>query len=85
MTDHREPHNGRDLHGQFGIPKVDVEELLEDPLGVDIVREDVRAAGAVADIGPNAAAPARHITELIEENREDVGRVTGQTPKHRPK
>jgi hypothetical protein len=81
MSDHREPHNGRDLHGQFGVPKADVEDLLEDPRGADIVREEVRAAGAVADTGPHAAEPARHIAELIQENREDVGRVTGRTRK----
>ncbi|MDB4874867.1 MAG: hypothetical protein JWM41_1313 [Gemmatimonadetes bacterium] len=81
MSDHREPHNGRDLHGRLGVPKADVEELLEDPRGADIVREEVRSAGAVADVGPHAAEPARHIAELIEENREDVGRVTGRTRK----
>ena len=78
MTDHQKPHNGRDVDGRFGVRRADVEDLLEDPRGVDIVREDIRLGGAVADTGPNAAEPAHHIEALIEENREDVGRVTGR-------
>ena len=78
MSDHQEPHNGRDLHGHYGVPKADVDDLLDDPDGADRVRENVKAAGAIADTGPHAAEPALHITELITENREDVGRVTGR-------
>ena len=81
MSDHRKRHNGRDLDGNFRVRQVDVEDVLEDPQGQDYIRDDVRLGGAVADTGPNAAEPARHIGELIEENREDVGRATGRTRK----
>jgi hypothetical protein len=49
------------------------------------VRDDVRLGGAIEDTGLNAAEPAKHIGELIEENREDVGKVTGKIPKERSK
>ena len=81
MSDHRKPHNGRDLDGNFRVRQLDVDDTLEDPQGVDYLRDDVRLGGAVADTGPKAAEPARHIGELIEENRKDVGRVTGRTRK----
>ena len=81
MSDHSHPHNGRDLSGKYGVPKADVEDLLEDPAGAARVRDNVKAAGAIADTGPHAAEPARHISELITENRDDVGRVTGRTRK----
>ena len=81
MSDHRKRHNGRDLDGNFRVRQVDVEDVLEDPQGEDYIRDDVRLGGAVADTGPNAAEPARHIGELIEDNREDVGRATGRTRK----
>ncbi len=77
MTDRNKPHNGRALDGQFKVRQVDVEDLLEDPQGTDFVKDDVRLGGAVEDVGLNAAAPAKHISELIEENRTDVGKVTG--------
>ena len=79
MSDHQKTHNGRDTDGRFRVRQADVEELLEDPRGVDFVRDDVRLGGAVADTGPHAAEPAKHIGELIENNREDVGRVTGRS------
>ena len=79
MTDHRKPHNGRDLDGRFRVRQVDVDELLEDPKGTDFVRDDVRLGGAVADTGPNAAAPGKQIAELIAENRENVDRLTKRT------
>ncbi|HEY9227372.1 MAG TPA: hypothetical protein VIP11_12035 [Gemmatimonadaceae bacterium] len=81
MSDHRKTHNGRDLDGNFRVRQADVEELLEDPQGVDFVRDDVRLGGAVEDTGANAAEPGRHIGELIDENREDVDRVTGKIRK----
>ena len=79
MSDHRKTHNGRDTDGRYRVRQVDVEELLEDPNGVDMVRDDVRLGGAVADTGINAAQPAREIGERIAENREDVERVTGRS------
>jgi hypothetical protein len=78
MSDHQKPHNGRDVDGRFRVRQADVEELLEDPRGADYVRDDVRLGGAVADTGAHAADPAKHIGELIENNREDVGRATGK-------
>ena len=81
MSDHRKRHNGRDLDGNFRVRQVDVEEVLEDPQGEGYIRDDVRLGRAVADTGPNAGEPARHIGELIEDNREDVGRATGRTRK----
>jgi hypothetical protein len=85
MSERNKTHNGRDVDGRFRVRQADVEELLTDPEGVDLVRDDARLGGAVADTGPHAADKAREIGELIEENREDVGRVTGQTPPQRPK
>jgi hypothetical protein len=78
MTDRQKPHNGRALDGQFKVRQVDVEELLEDPRGADFVRDDVRLGGAVEDVGVHAAEPAKHISELIEENRNDVEKVIGR-------
>ena len=85
MSDHQKTHNGRDVDGRFRVRQADVEELLESPDGVDFVRDDVRLGGAIADTGPNAAEPARHIGELIQENQEDVGRVTGRGPAQKGK
>jgi hypothetical protein len=85
MSDHRKTHNGRDIDGRFRVRQIDVEEVLEDPYGVDIVRDDVRLGGAVADTGMNAALPAREIGKRIAENREDVARVTGRAPRKRGK
>ena len=83
MSDRGRPHNGRDRDGRYRVRQADVEEILEDPQGVDFIQDDVRLGGAVADTGMNAAEPARHIGELIDNNREDVGRVTGRIRKKR--
>lgn len=85
MSDHKKTHNGRDVDGRFRVRQADVDDLLTDPEGVDYVRDDVRLGGAVADTGPNAAEPSRHITELISENREDVDRATGKPKGRRTK
>jgi len=85
MSDHRKTHNGRDIDGRFRVRQVDVEEVLEDPNGVDIVRDDVRLGGAVADTGINAAKPAIEIGQRIADNREDVDRVTGRSTRGRAK
>lgn len=79
MTDHRKTHNGRDVDGRFRVRQADVDDLLEDPTGPDLVRDDVRLGGAIADVGPQAGLHAQHVGELIDENRENVDRVTGQT------
>lgn len=77
MTDRHNTHNGRDLDGNFRVRQADVEDVLEDPTGVDKIRDDVRLGGAVADTGPQAGLHAQHIEEVIEENRDDVSRATG--------
>lgn len=77
MTERRKTHNGRDVDGRFRVRQADVDDLLDDPSGSDVVRDDVRLGGAVADTGPAAGTHARQIGELIDENRQDVGRVTG--------
>ena len=78
MSERNKTHNGRDVDGNFRVRQADVEELLEDPSGPEIVRDDVRLGGAVADIGPHAGDQARHIAEMIENNRSDVERATGR-------
>ena len=85
MSDRNKPHNGRDADGRFRVRLADVDALLEDPDGTDKVRDDVRLGGAVADTGPHAADKAREIGELIEGNREDVGRATGRIDSHQAK
>ena len=83
MTERRKTHNGRDVDGRFRVRQADVDDLLEDPSGPDLVRDDVRLGGAVADIGPQAGSHAQHIGELINDNRTDVGRTTGRTQSER--
>jgi hypothetical protein len=78
MSERHKTHNGRDLDGNFRVRQADVEDVLEDPAGAEILRDDVRLGGAVADTGPHAGEHAREITEMIDGNREDVGRVTGK-------
>ena len=78
MSERNKTHNGRDVDGRFRVRQADVDDLLTDPNGADFVRDDVRLGGAVADTGPHAADRAREIGDLIESNREDVGRATGQ-------
>ena len=79
MSERKKTHNGRDVDGRFRVRQADVDDLLSDPQGEDLVRDDVRLGGAVADTGPHAADKAREIGELIANNREDVGRATGKT------
>lgn len=80
MAERNKTHNGRDLDGRFRVRQADVEDVLEDPSGVEVVRDDVRLGGAIADVGPAAGLHAQEIGELIEQNRQDVGRVTGGGP-----
>ena len=80
MSERNKPHNGRDVHGHFEVRAVDVDDLVADPEGPDHLRDDVRLGGAVADTGPEAGLRARHITELVLENREDVSRTTNKKP-----
>lgn len=85
MSERKKTHNGRDTDGNFRVRQADVEDLLEDPQGVDFVRDDVRLGGAIADNGPNAAEPARQVSELISENQYEVDRATGRTGRGRGK
>ena len=79
MSERKKTHNGRDVDGRFRVRQADVDDLLANPNGEDIVRDDVRLGGAVADTGAHAADRAREIGELIANNRDDVGRATGKT------
>lgn len=78
MADRHKPHNGRDLDGHFRVRQADVDDLLQEPDGADIVRDDVRLGGAIADTGPQAGMHAHEISARIEENREDVNKATGR-------
>jgi hypothetical protein len=66
MSERNKPHNGRDTSGHFKVRRADVDELLEDPNGVDYLRDDVRLGGAVEDTGINAAKHADRIGKLID-------------------
>jgi hypothetical protein len=77
MSERHKTHNGRDVDGRFRVRQADVEDVLEDPVGAQIVRDDVRLGGAVADVGPQAGLHAQHIGEVIAENSENVSKVTG--------
>jgi hypothetical protein len=78
MSDRHKTHNGRDVDGRFRVRQQDVDDLLEDPMGVDAIRDDVRLGGAIADVGPQAGLRAQHIAEVIDENRENVAKTTGR-------
>ena len=75
MSERNRPHKGRDVDGRYRVRQADVDELLEDPSGVDYIRDDVRLGGAVADTGPDAGKRAERIHDLVEQNRHDVERV----------
>ena len=75
MSDRQKPHNGRDSDGNFRVKRVDVDDTQNDPEGEDIIRDDVRAGGAVADVGAQAGQRAAEIGERIEENRENVRKL----------
>ncbi|MEO8619975.1 MAG: hypothetical protein ABI625_02845 [bacterium] len=76
MSERNKPHNGRDVVGHFKVRTADVEDLVTDPLGEDYLRDDVRLGGAVADTGPAAGLRGAHISELVQENRENTKRAT---------
>ena len=77
MSERKKSHNGRDTSGNFKVKQTDVEDLRTEPDGEELVRDDVRLGGAVADIGPDAGGRGEQIGELVEQNREDVTRATG--------
>lgn len=83
MSERRITHNGRDTAGNFRVKQVDVDDVTADPGGENVIRDDVRLGGAVEDTGSTAGARGEHIGELVDENREDVARVTGNAPRKR--
>lgn len=83
MSERRKTHNGRDTSGNFKVKQADVDDLETDPNGADIIRDDVRLGGAVADTGATAGQLGEQVGELVEENRENVDRVTGRRPGRR--
>jgi hypothetical protein len=83
MSERKRTHNGRDLDGNYRVKSEDVDDLVTEPDGADIVRDDVRLGGAVADTGPAAGERGTHIGDLVEDNRSDVDRVAGRDRKDR--
>ena len=78
MSDRNKTHNGRDVDGHFKVKRTDVEEILEDPKGVDYIRDDVRLGGAVADTGAQAGATGESIERMIQNNTADVDHLVGR-------
>ena len=78
MPERNKPHFGRDTNGNRRVKQEDFDDKVEDPQGVDLIRDDIRLGGAVADTGPQAGRLGEHITELVEENRTDVAKATGK-------
>jgi hypothetical protein len=76
MSERNKPHNGRDVDGHLRVRKADVDDLKTDPMGAGYLRDDIRLGGAVEDTGPDAGLRGAKITELVEENRENVKRAT---------
>lgn len=76
MSERHKPHNGRDMSGHFKVKQADVEDLASEPDGTDFIRDDVRLGGAVEDTSATGAERAKHIHELVEQNREDVEKLT---------
>lgn len=76
MSERNKPHNGRDKSGHYRVRQADLEDLRTDPNGEDYVRDDVRLGGAVEDVGPDSAKHAKHIGDLVRDNREDVEQST---------
>ena len=72
MSERHKPHNGRDKSGNFRVKQVDLDDVQADPAGTDIVRDDVRVGGAVADTGALAGERAAEIGDAIKEDRENV-------------
>ncbi len=72
MSQRNKPHNGRDQSGHHKVRREDVDALLEDPKGVDYLRDDVRLGGAVEDTGPGATRAADNIEKLIVTNDDEV-------------
>ena len=78
MSERHKPHNGRDRSGHYKVRQVDVEELRTEPEGEEFIRDDVRLGGAVADTGAEGAERAKRIADLVQENRENVGKISDE-------
>ena len=78
MPDRNKPHFGRDTNGNRRVKLEDFEDKQEDPQGPELIRDDVRLGGAVADIGPHAGELGERITAMVEDNRTDVAKATGK-------
>ena len=78
MSERHKTHNGRDTSGNFKVKRDDVEDLLTEPAGPDLIRDDVRLGGAVEDLGVAGAERGVRIERLVQDNREDVARATGK-------
>ena len=77
MSERRKTHNGREQGGNFRVKQEDFEDKRDDVEGPDLVRDDVRLGGAVADTGPQAGQRGDHVQELVDENRE-ITEKTGE-------
>jgi len=75
MSERNRPHNGRDGDGNFRVRHVDLDDVRTDPDGEDILRDDVRQGGAIADTGALAGERAAEIGRRIAENRENVKKI----------
>jgi len=79
MSERNKPHNGRDSDGNFRVRHVDLDDVRTDPDGEDILRDDVRQGGAIADTGALAGERAAEIGRRIAENREDVKKLAQES------
>ena len=75
MSERHKPHNGRDRTGNFRVKQVDLDDVQADPAGEDIVRDDIRVGGAIADTGALAGQRAAEIGDAIADNRENVKKL----------
>jgi hypothetical protein len=75
MSERHKPHHGRDRSGHLEVKRADVDDLAADPQGGDFIRDDVRFAGAVEDVGPSAGARGKRIAHRADDNGENVERV----------
>jgi hypothetical protein len=75
MSDRQKPHNGRDTAGHFKVKQADVDDLRTDPQGEEFVRDDVRLGGAIEDTGSEAGHRGEKISDLVDENEENVDRT----------
>lgn len=78
MSERKKTHNGRDTSGNFKVKLGDVDEIRTDPEGTDVIRDDVRLGGAIADTGPDAGKRGERIGDLVESNRDDVSKLVEQ-------